>query len=123
MFKTENEPLALLLELRPKHAKKRFRDEIYKAWNHECVYCGTAATSLDHIVPRFKSGSSNCYNLVPACRICNADKASSPMEEWYRAQPFFEEHRLSAIKNWMDDKIVSLLDNELELLDMMFKPA
>jgi len=45
------------------------------------------------------------------------------MEEWYRVQPFFEEHRLSAIKNWMDDKIVSLLDNELESLDMMFKPA
>jgi hypothetical protein len=123
MFKTENEPLALLLELRPKHAKKRFRDEIYKAWDHDCAYCGKAATSLDHIVPRFKSGSSNCYNLIPACRSCNANKASSPMEEWYRSQPFFEEVKLVAIKNWMDDKIVYLLDNELESLDMMFKPA
>ena len=97
MFKTENEPLALLLELRPKHAKKRFRDEIYKAWDHDCAYCGKPATSLDHIVPRFKSGSSNCYNLVPACRtVAMPTKRQVPMEEWYRSQPFFEEARLSS---------------------------
>ena len=45
------------------------------------------------------------------------------MEEWYRNQPFFEEIKLIAIKNWMEDKIVYILDNELESLDMMFRPA
>ena len=45
------------------------------------------------------------------------------MEEWYQSQFFFEEARLVKIKNWMDDKIVYILDNELESLDIMFKPA
>ncbi len=45
------------------------------------------------------------------------------MEEWYRSQPFFEEVKLAAIQNWMEDKSVYILDNELESLDMMFKPA
>jgi len=45
------------------------------------------------------------------------------MEEWYQNQSFFEETRLAKIKNWMDDKIVYILDNELESLDIMFKPA
>jgi hypothetical protein len=39
MFASEHEPLALLVELTPKLAKKRFRDDIYKAWNHKCGYC------------------------------------------------------------------------------------
>jgi len=43
MFKTENEPLALLIELTPRLAKKRFRQSIYEAWNYECGYCGAPA--------------------------------------------------------------------------------
>ena len=119
MFATENEPLALLVELTPKLAKKRFREEIYKAWNHCCGYCGAAATSLDHIIPKFKSGSSNWYNLVPACRRCNCNKASSPMEEWYRAQDFFEEQRLKAIQQWTENRDIIYLKDDLESLDLM----
>jgi hypothetical protein len=106
MFNCEQEPLALLIELTPKLAKKRYRNSIYEAWDHKCGYCGEAATSLDHIVPRFKSGSSNRYNLVPACRRCNANKASSKMEEWYRQQSFFTEARLSRIHAWMEEDFV-----------------
>lgn len=114
MFRTENEPLALLVELRPKLAKKRFREEIYKAWDHTCGYCGAPATSLDHIVPKFKSGSSNWYNLIPACRRCNCNKASSPMEEWYRAQDFFEETRFEAIIAWTENRNIVFLGDDLE---------
>jgi 5-methylcytosine-specific restriction endonuclease McrA len=111
MFKTENEPLALLLELRPKQAKKRFREEIYKAWNYKCGYCNDNATSLDHIIPKFKSGSSNRGNLIPCCRTCNASKASSPMEEWYRQQEFFSQKKLDAVHEWTKgDKIVFTSD-------------
>ena len=84
MFRDEQEPLTLLLELSPRLAKKRYRQSIYEAWHHKCGYCGEMATSLDHIVPRFRSGSSNRNNLVPACRSCNANKASSCMEDWYK---------------------------------------
>ena len=121
MFRTENEPLALLVELTPRLAKKRFREEIYKAWDHLCGYCGDAATSLDHIIPKFKSGSSNWYNLVPACQRCNNNKASHDMEEWYREQIYFEEERLENIKAWMQNQTVFLLKNELESLDKMFR--
>jgi hypothetical protein len=108
MFNCEQDPLALLIELTPKLAKRRFRQSIYDAWDCKCGYCDEPATSLDHIVPRFKSGSSNRNNLVPACRRCNANKASSPMEEWYREQEFFNEIRLQRIKGWMEQEIIDL---------------
>jgi len=108
MFNCEQDPLALLLELTPKLAKRRFRQSIYEAWDCKCGYCDELATSLDHIVPRFKSGSSNRNNLVPACRRCNAAKASSPMEEWYRKQEFFNEIRLQRLKSWMDQEVIDL---------------
>jgi hypothetical protein len=108
MFNCEQDPLALLIELTPKLAKRRFRQSIYDAWDCKCGYCDEPATSLDHIVPRFKSGSSNRNNLVPACRKCNANKASNCMEEWYREQDFFCEIKLQRIKNWMAQEIIDL---------------
>jgi hypothetical protein len=110
MFCSEHEPLALLVELTPKLAKKRFRDEIYKAWDYCCGYCEQPATSLDHIIPRFRSGTSQRNNLLPCCRQCNQSKASSPMEEWYQSQAFFTEARLGKIKNWMSPDVISLSD-------------
>jgi len=108
MFSNEHEPLALLIELTPKLAKRRFRDDIYKAWDHKCAYCEEEATSLDHIVPRFKSGSSNRNNLAPSCRRCNTGKASSKLEEWYIRQPFFTEARMNKIYEWTKHQVSDL---------------
>ena len=108
MFSSANDPLALLIELTPKLAKKRFREHIYEAWNHKCSYCEEFATSLDHVIPRFKSGSSNRNNLVPACRRCNTDKASTKMEEWYQQQEFFTQVRMDRIKSWMNQEVIEL---------------
>lgn len=108
MFNYEQEPLALLIEVTPKLAKKRYRQSIYEAWDCKCAYCGDCATSLDHIVPRFKSGSSNRYNLLPACRRCNSNKASSEMESWYKQQTYFEEAKLQKIKEWMRPEPVDI---------------
>jgi hypothetical protein len=108
MFNCEQEPLSLLIELTPKLAKKRYRQSIYEAWNHKCVYCKADATSLDHIVPRFKSGSSNRNNLVPACRTCNSNKASTKMEEWYVQQEFFDEMQMEKIQSWMTQEIIDI---------------
>ncbi len=113
MFCSQHEPLALLVELTPKLAKKRFRESIYQAWDQKCGYCGEAATSLDHIIPRFKSGCSNRHNLVPACKKCNANKASSDMETWYKQQEYFSEDKLDRIKAWMAlsyPKVIDLRD-------------
>ena len=89
MFRDEQEPLTLLLELSPRLAKRRYRQAIYEAWNHKCGYCEETATSLDHIVPKFKSGSNNRYNLVPACRKCNADKGSQIWKNGLKVKTIF----------------------------------
>jgi len=104
MFASEHEPLALLVELTPKLAKKRFREEIYKDWDYKCGYCEAPATSLDHIVPRFKSGTSNRNNLIPACQRCNSDKGSTSVELWYRQQDFFCQGRIERITAWINQK-------------------
>jgi len=114
MFSSANDPLALLIELTPKLAKKRFREHIYEAWDHKCGYCEELATSLDHVVPRFKSGSSNRNNLVPACRRCNTAKASTKMEEWYQQQEFFTQARMDRIKSWMNQEVVELFVYSVE---------
>ena len=101
MFNCEQDPLSLLLELTPKLAKRRYRQSIYEAWNCKCGYCGNEATSLDHIIPRFRSGSSNRNNLLPACQKCNNQKGSEKMEEWYIQQTYFCEQKLTRIKSWM----------------------
>jgi 5-methylcytosine-specific restriction endonuclease McrA len=40
-----------------------------------CVYCGNAATSLDHVVPRCRGGEHIWENVVSACGRCNHVKA------------------------------------------------
>ena len=114
MFSSANDPLALLIELTPKLAKKRFREHIYEAWDHKCGYCEELATSLDHVIPRFKSGSSNRNNLVPACRRCNTAKASTKMEEWYQQQEFFTQARMDRIKSWINQEVVELFVYSVE---------
>jgi hypothetical protein len=109
MFNCEREPLALLIELTPKLAKRRYRESIYEAWNHCCGYCNEPATSLDHIIPKFKSGSSHRNNLIPACRSCNKNKASLKMEDWYLSQKFFSEDQLFKINKWINQDMTSSL--------------
>jgi 5-methylcytosine-specific restriction endonuclease McrA len=121
MFNCEQDPLTLLIELTPKLAKKRFRQSIYDSWDCKCGYCGEIATSLDHIIPRFKSGSSNRNNLIPACRRCNSNKASSNMEDWYKHQEFFSETKLQKIKNWMAQELIDL--NSYEQIAAQLKAA
>lgn len=106
MYCNEHEPLALLVELTPKLAKKKFRESIYQAWDYKCGYCSADATSLDHIVPRFKSGSSNRHNLLPCCRRCNATKGSEDMKIWFEKQEFFSAENLDRIEAWVNQKTV-----------------
>jgi 5-methylcytosine-specific restriction endonuclease McrA len=42
---------------------------------HRCVYCGAAATSLDHVIPRSRGGPHVWENVVAACHRCNHAKA------------------------------------------------
>jgi hypothetical protein len=43
---------------------------------HDCHYCGTPATTRDHVVAKTRGGSNACWNLVPACLGCNNRKGA-----------------------------------------------
>ena len=118
MFSDENAPLALLIEVTPRLAKKRFKEDIYKSWDYKCGYCENVATSLDHVVPRFKSGSSNRNNLIPACRRCNSNKGSTEVEAWYRQQEFFTQARMEKINSWMLQESIDIFSCHLEALQV-----
>ncbi|OIV37704.1 endonuclease [Mangrovactinospora gilvigrisea] len=46
-----------------------------------CVYCGSVATSIDHVVPRSRGGQHAWENVVASCRRCNHVKADRPLRE------------------------------------------
>jgi len=55
-----------------------------------CVYCGAAATSIDHVIPRSRGGLHIWENVVSACHKCNHHKADKTLKEigWkLRTQP------------------------------------
>ncbi|GAA1554321.1 hypothetical protein GCM10009731_05880 [Streptomyces globosus] len=54
-----------------------------------CVYCGGAATEVDHIRPLATHGGwEHISNLVPACRSCNASKSDRLLTEWDQVRVF-----------------------------------
>ena len=51
------------------------RKAVFARDEGRCVYCGAAATSLDHVVPRSRGGQHVWENVVSACGRCNHVKA------------------------------------------------
>lgn len=49
--------------------------------NRTCAYCGGAATTVDHVVPRSRGGQDAWENVVAACRPCNSKKADRFLSE------------------------------------------
>jgi 5-methylcytosine-specific restriction endonuclease McrA len=47
----------------------------------KCRYCGRAADTADHIIPRHKGGTDDASNLVAACRTCNCSKGVERLPE------------------------------------------
>src|SRR3954467_8763147 len=39
-----------------------------------CAYCGTTATTIDHVLPRSRGGGNSWLNTVAACGPCNQRK-------------------------------------------------
>jgi 5-methylcytosine-specific restriction endonuclease McrA len=48
---------------------------------HRCAYCGRAASTIDHIVPRSRGGSDTWSNLVACCLRCNGVKGDRTPDE------------------------------------------
>ena len=66
------------------------RKAVFARDDGRCVYCGAAATSLDHVIPRSRGGTHTWDNVVSACRRCNhvkADRAIADLGWRLRRQP------------------------------------
>src|SRR5579872_2426565 len=50
------------------------RRTVFARDSHRCQYCGSAAESIDHVVPRSRGGLHAWDNVVAACRRCNTRK-------------------------------------------------
>jgi len=56
---------------------------------HRCSYCGNAATTIDHVLPRSRGGQDAWENLVACCLSCNNSKGDRTPAEmgWRLLQP------------------------------------
>lgn len=66
------------------------RKAVFARDGGRCLYCGAAATSLDHVVPKSRGGPHTWENVVSACGRCNHVKADRGVAElgWrLRARP------------------------------------
>ena len=94
-------------------AKRRFRKSIKYGWGGLCCYCrSNRATSLDHVKPKSKGGSSLRSNLLPACKSCNHDKGSRHWLDWFKEQPFYNETAKELIEEWISNK--RFIEEELD---------
>lgn len=55
------------------HSARRWK-EVTTIWGDDCVYCGTPASTLDHVLATVSGGLNEVSNLVPACWLCNSTK-------------------------------------------------
>lgn len=65
------------------------RKAVFARDGGRCLYCGSAATSLDHVVPRSRGGAHSWDNVVSACSRCNHLKADRGITElgWRLRRP------------------------------------
>ena len=86
-------------------AKRQFRHSIKNSWGGLCAYCRcNRATTVDHLRPKSRGGSSLRSNLVPACTTCNHDKGSKDWLMWYEQQPFYNDVAKELIEEWINNK-------------------
>ena len=94
-------------------AKRKFRKSIKYGWGGFCAYCRcNRATTLDHLKPKSKGGSSLRSNLIPACRECNHAKGSQPWLVWFQQQSFYNETAKELIEEWISNK--RFIEEELD---------
>ena len=94
-------------------AKRKFRKSIKYGWGGLCAYCRCQrATTLDHLKPKSRGGSSLRSNLIPACQSCNHSKGSLNWLEWFQQQEFYNSVAQELIEDWISNK--RFIEEELD---------
>ena len=68
---------------RPHYERKLAKLEVFNRDHYTCQYCGrqTKELTLDHVVPRRRSGEHVWENVVSACIPCNRRKGGRTPDE------------------------------------------
>jgi len=94
-------------------AKRKFKRSIKYGWGGFCAYCREdRATTLDHLKPKSKGGSSLRSNLIPACHSCNHSKGSEHWLVWFQRQSFYNQTAKELIEEWISNK--RFIEDELD---------
>ena len=57
--------------------------QILKDFDNRCAYCGAECNAeVEHLVPLGSGGEHSAWNVIPACRKCNAARKTTPLQEW-----------------------------------------
>lgn len=64
-----------------RHTVPLSRRAIFARDKNRCGYCGSVATTVDHIIPRSRGGGHVWENVVAACKQCNHDKDDLTLKE------------------------------------------
>jgi hypothetical protein len=66
--------------MKREHIKPGVRWDVLERDGHTCVYCGRKPPEIelviDHILPVVEGGTNHIWNLVAACKECNAGKSA-----------------------------------------------
>lgn len=56
---------------------------ILRDFDSRCAYCGAACNAeVEHLIPLGSGGEHSAWNVIPACRTCNAARKKLPLQEW-----------------------------------------
>lgn len=67
-----------------------------------CIYCGSIATQIDHVIPASKDGPAITANGVASCAACNTKKKGKLSEE-YLVKGLVYLARVGEDIGWVDD--------------------
>jgi hypothetical protein len=91
----------------------------FALWRNRCAFCGVGAEhqrnhgykrlTEEHVMALANHGLDEPSNIMPACHSCNSSKNASPVESWYRRQPFFTEARWRKIQRHCPAAVVGQL--------------
>jgi hypothetical protein len=94
-------------------------DARFALWGNRCAFCGVDAThqrnhgrqrlTVEHVLALTKGGLDEAANIIPACTACNSSKNNSPIEDWYRQQPWFMDARWRKIQRHCPAAVVGQL--------------
>jgi hypothetical protein len=80
-------------------------------FDFQCAYCGLTEEENKKLYKQqlnkehaINNGANDISNCVPACKICNSEKNTSDINEWYNEQNLkFDIRKYSKITQWLNE--------------------